>query len=91
VFRELLKSTPINHPDFSGLEQCLKKTLAIADYVNEKKRNSENLQKMLEIRDHMTDLKVTNASLRIIVYSIYRDYNLFILLVNSLEMVFSLK
>ena len=57
VFREMLKSTRPNHPDFASLEQCLKKTLAIADYVNEKKRNVENLQKMLEIRDHMTDLK----------------------------------
>jgi len=56
IFKELLKQTPPRHPDYDNILQCYKKVEEIADYVNEKKRASENTQKMLEISEHLTDV-----------------------------------
>jgi hypothetical protein len=37
---------------------CFNKVHKVAEYVNERKRYSENAQKMLEIQEHLVDTKV---------------------------------
>jgi len=53
-----LKHTPNDHVDFDSLQKCYAKTEEVAEYVNEKKRETDSLAKMLEIQDAITDTKV---------------------------------
>jgi len=55
LFRELLKNTPTDHIDFPNIESCLKKLTDVAEYINEMKRSSESIAKMVEIQDNLTD------------------------------------
>jgi len=57
LFRELQKDTPTDHPDYKNILTCLNKVQSVAEYVNERLRSSENLQKMMEIQDNLTDSK----------------------------------
>jgi len=55
LFKELMKFTPKEHSDYDNIENCYKKVQEVANYVNEKKRTAESLQKMLEIQDNLLD------------------------------------
>ena len=48
---DLLKSTPETHPDYENLCQALHKIEEVVDYINERKRLAENLQKILEVQN----------------------------------------
>lgn len=53
LFRELLKHTPKDHPDYENIEKCFTKVQEVASYVNERQRTSESIQKMVEIQENM--------------------------------------
>jgi hypothetical protein len=55
--KELQRNTLPDHPDYINIENCYKKTQAVAEYVNDRKKHLENLQKMLEIRDRVQEAK----------------------------------
>jgi len=55
LFKDLLHHTPRDHVDYENIEQCEKKVHDVAVYVNERKRASENFQKMLLIQEGLTD------------------------------------
>ena len=50
---ELLKNTPKNHVDYVNLEAAFIKTKEVADYVNEKKREAENLNQVVSIQEKL--------------------------------------
>lgn len=43
LLQDLCKHTHAGHPDYEKLNQALKKMKDVADYVNERKREAENL------------------------------------------------
>jgi len=51
LFKELLKYTTPNNPDYRSINECFVKTTEITNFVNEKQRNSENLQKMAYVNE----------------------------------------
>lgn len=53
LFRELLKYTPSDHPDYKQLLLAQQKLDEVATYVNEGKRYSEGLSKVIEIQQHV--------------------------------------
>jgi len=55
LFKELLKNTSPDHIDYPNIENCLKKLTEVAEYVNEMKRSSESIAKMVEIQENLTD------------------------------------
>jgi len=55
LFREILKHTPKDHPDYGDIEKCFEKVQEVAAYVNERQRTSESLQKMIEIQENLVD------------------------------------
>ncbi|CAI2161420.1 7628_t:CDS:2 [Funneliformis geosporum] len=52
----LLKHTKESHPDYQNLKKCVAQISAIAEEVNEKIRDAENQQKVLEIQATVTNL-----------------------------------
>ena len=50
VSQELLKRTPETHPDYESLKLALEKVQAVVATVNEKKRESENQEKVMMIQ-----------------------------------------
>ncbi|CAG8597369.1 8848_t:CDS:2, partial [Cetraspora pellucida] len=50
LLEALLKHTDESHPDFIDLQKCVRQINIIADEVNEKMRDAENQQKVLEIQ-----------------------------------------
>lgn len=56
-----MKYTPPDHIDYENITKCYKKLQEVAEYVNEMKRSSESVQKMVEIQDALTDAKVVNS------------------------------
>ncbi len=55
LFKEILKHTPKDHPDYPDIEKCFEKMQELATYVNERQRTSESLQKMIEIQENLVD------------------------------------
>jgi len=55
--KELLRYTPKEHKDHENIDNCYLKTQLVAEYVNDRKKILENLQKMREIRDKLVDIK----------------------------------
>ncbi|CAG8671185.1 4036_t:CDS:2, partial [Acaulospora morrowiae] len=51
LLEALLKHTDESHPDFFQLENCVKQISVIADEVNEKIKEAENQNKVLEIQN----------------------------------------
>jgi hypothetical protein len=49
LLQDLFKHTPEGHPDYEDLKKALEKMQTVADYVNEKKREAENLNAVLAI------------------------------------------
>ena len=50
---DLLKKTPEDHADFLDLKAAVEKTKEVADYVNEKKREAENLNKVVAVQEKL--------------------------------------
>ena len=48
--KDLIKNTDEGHPDFENLQQAFEKIETVVDYVNERKRLAENLQRIHEIQ-----------------------------------------
>ncbi|CAB4404038.1 unnamed protein product [Rhizophagus irregularis] len=56
LLEALLKYTEESDPDYNNLKKCVNQISAIADEVNEKIRDAENQQKVLEIQGQVTGL-----------------------------------
>ncbi|KAJ6233259.1 faciogenital dysplasia protein [Anaeramoeba flamelloides] len=56
LFRELLRSTSKNFPDYTDLKSAFLKISKVADYVNEKKRNAEEQMKVVKIHDKISGI-----------------------------------
>eukprot|EP01102_Stenamoeba_stenopodia_P002108 TRINITY_DN11872_c0_g1_i1.p1 TRINITY_DN11872_c0_g1~~TRINITY_DN11872_c0_g1_i1.p1 ORF type:complete len:1388 (+),score=341.30 TRINITY_DN11872_c0_g1_i1:151-4314(+) len=50
LFRDLLRNTADDHPDFAPVTSALTQIEAVVDYVNEAKRTAEQLQKIVDIQ-----------------------------------------
>eukprot|EP00727_Mastigamoeba_balamuthi_P004419 m51a1_g13976 putative pleckstrin domain-containing protein (983) ;mRNA; r:999259-1003482 len=50
LLQEMLKATPADHPDVELLTAAIVTIKALADYINERKRVSENQDKLVETR-----------------------------------------
>jgi hypothetical protein len=53
LLKELIKNTPLEHPDHVLLEQALNDVHGIAMTINDQKRLSENMMKMMQIQNVM--------------------------------------
>ncbi|XP_049849751.1 guanine exchange factor for Rac 30-like [Schistocerca gregaria] len=60
LLSDLFKNTPENHPDYPNLMNAQKKMENVARYVNQKKREAENLLGVATILRHLTDLENAN-------------------------------
>ena len=49
LLSDLLKHTDPSHPDYKQLEQAVTKVEGVARYINEKKREDENMKRLLVI------------------------------------------
>lgn len=58
LLADLLKHTPQEHPDHQGLSLALSKMKETGDHINEKKRESENLNKLMEIERSLQGLTI---------------------------------
>ncbi|KAF0442438.1 Dbl-likey domain-containing protein [Gigaspora margarita] len=56
LLEALLKHTENTHPDYINLKQCVQQISLIAEEVNEKIRDAENQQKVLEIQNKVERL-----------------------------------
>ncbi|KAJ5072920.1 faciogenital dysplasia protein [Anaeramoeba ignava] len=63
---EIVKNTSKNHPDFKYFQQALVKIKEVADQVNIKKREQENLEQLLEIRPFIRGFEVVSKNRKII-------------------------
>jgi RhoGEF domain len=54
LLQDLVKHTPPKHADHANLAKALKKMKDVADYVNERKREAENLTQVLAIQSKLT-------------------------------------
>ncbi|EGC36722.1 hypothetical protein DICPUDRAFT_46997 [Dictyostelium purpureum] len=54
LLQDLLKNTKETHTDYNDLSIALKKMKDVAEYVNEKKREAENLNQVLNIQSSLT-------------------------------------
>jgi hypothetical protein len=54
LLQELLKNTPTAHADRAPLEQALVQMRDVADYVNERKREAENLSRVSQVSKMLT-------------------------------------
>eukprot|EP00007_Cunea_sp_BSH-02190019_P001933 CAMPEP_0174240512 /NCGR_PEP_ID=MMETSP0417-20130205/19112_1 /TAXON_ID=242541 /ORGANISM="Mayorella sp, Strain BSH-02190019" /LENGTH=805 /DNA_ID=CAMNT_0015319609 /DNA_START=29 /DNA_END=2443 /DNA_ORIENTATION=+ len=63
----LLKYTPEDHPDYKDLSEAVTKVKDVANYVNEKAKEAENIQKVLNVRSqfqNQLDVKLAEAHRR---------------------------
>jgi hypothetical protein len=49
----LVKATPKDHPDYTDLSSALKQIVSVADYMNERKRDVENILHMTNLQGQM--------------------------------------
>ena len=54
LLADLLKNTPDSHVDYNDLKAAHEKTKEVADYVNEKKREAENINQVVEIQEKLS-------------------------------------
>jgi len=57
LLKELLRYTPKAYNDFPNIEFCWKTLQGIADYTNDRKKILENVQRMMDVRDKLTETK----------------------------------
>jgi hypothetical protein len=62
LLQELLKYTPKEHPDYNLLQRALQQIKETTNFVNENKRNAENLSKLLSIQNSIHNCIVRNTS-----------------------------
>jgi arsenate reductase-like glutaredoxin family protein len=55
LLQDLVNSTRRNHKDYKHLRQALEAIITIAKYVNEQKRNYEEMQKVIELQEEFSD------------------------------------
>jgi hypothetical protein len=56
----LVENTDVGHIDYESVKTALAKVKEVAGYVNEKKREAENISEVLKIQDKVTgDFEVT--------------------------------
>jgi len=60
LLTDLYKHTPNDHKDYEDLKKALLKMENVADYVNQKKREAENLIGVLIISRHISDMANPN-------------------------------
>lgn len=60
LVRDLLKHTWKEHSDYDNLEQALQQITTTAIYVNDKQKEAENIQKMLNIQGSLYGKKLVN-------------------------------
>jgi len=53
LLESLLKATPVDHPDRTDLSEAFKKMSLVATYVNEKKRDVDALDRVLDIQEKL--------------------------------------
>jgi len=58
LLNDLLKNTPEDHPDRAIVEGSLNEIVEVANYVNQKKKESENLSAVCIIASRMTGYPV---------------------------------
>jgi len=51
LLQDLVRHTSSDHPDYANLAAAAQKVQAIAEYMNEKKREAENIMKVTEIQE----------------------------------------
>jgi len=51
LLQELFKHTSKDHPDYANLAAATQKVQAVAEYMNDKKREAENIMKVSEIQE----------------------------------------
>ncbi len=56
LLQDLFKNTPESHADYQNLKKALEKMQSVAEYVNEKKREAENLNNTLLIWGKLSGL-----------------------------------
>jgi hypothetical protein len=61
LLEDMARSTPLRHPDYQPLITALEKMKTVAQYVNERKRDSENLQNVLKIQNILTNYNVSTV------------------------------
>jgi len=54
LLEKLLEETPVDHIDYPILEEARTKMTKLAEYVNEKKREAENLEQVLKVQDRLS-------------------------------------
>jgi hypothetical protein len=52
--QDLLQNTKTTHADYEDLRISLWKMQRVADYINDKKRESENIHEVLTVQDKLT-------------------------------------
>jgi hypothetical protein len=56
LLRELIKNTPLSHPERGGLEAATAKIQAVVDEVEKNKAKSDNLKRMLALNNRISGL-----------------------------------
>ncbi len=51
-----MRNTPKDHADYHDLSTALAKVQEVADYVNEKKREAENINQVIDVQSRMTGI-----------------------------------
>lgn len=51
LLQDLVRHTGTDHPDYVNLDAAAQKVQAVAEYMNEKKREAENIMKVTEIQE----------------------------------------
>eukprot|EP01094_Clydonella_sp_ATCC50884_P015859 TRINITY_DN2652_c1_g2_i1.p1 TRINITY_DN2652_c1_g2~~TRINITY_DN2652_c1_g2_i1.p1 ORF type:complete len:627 (+),score=159.62 TRINITY_DN2652_c1_g2_i1:1-1881(+) len=65
LLRDLIKNTAETHPDWDNLQQAFEKIETVVDYVNERKRLAENLQRTMDIQTNIVeDVHILSPSRR---------------------------
>lgn len=58
LLRDLVKHTWEDHPDYTALKQAVARVEDIAGFLNEKKREAENIAELIEMENHFTGKNV---------------------------------
>eukprot|EP00002_Diphylleia_rotans_P025343 TRINITY_DN5004_c0_g1_i7.p1 TRINITY_DN5004_c0_g1~~TRINITY_DN5004_c0_g1_i7.p1 ORF type:complete len:485 (-),score=68.95 TRINITY_DN5004_c0_g1_i7:345-1799(-) len=64
LLREMLKFTPKTHPDHALVEKALEQVKKVASAINEKNREAESLNKMLDIQQSHPNIEILAAHRR---------------------------
>eukprot|EP00727_Mastigamoeba_balamuthi_P006469 m51a1_g2442 putative domain containing protein (1553) ;mRNA; r:861225-867164 len=56
LLQDLARFTPESHPDYKELSEALKEMKSVAGYVNEKKREAENLNQVLSVQKKLVGM-----------------------------------